>query len=159
MNRNWRATHASFFPRVTNIDDVLQDIFIKAYEHIQSYDPDRPFSLWIYRIAHNEFITLISKRKREPVTSFDPDTIFPHPAAKETANGEVPKEELAKELEAHLDTLDPKYRAPFLLFHYEDMDYKAIADILYIPISTVGVRINRAKKQLLANDDTHHARQ
>ncbi|NTV22104.1 MAG: RNA polymerase sigma factor [Candidatus Yonathbacteria bacterium] len=139
-----------------DIDDVLQDVFIKAYEHIQSYDSRRAFSPWIYRIAHNAFISLIRKRTREPVIPFDPDTLFPHPVAKETADGDILREEIAQELEKHLDTLDPKYRAPLILYYYEDMDYKAIADILHIPVSTVGVRITRAKKQLLAQYETRH---
>jgi RNA polymerase sigma-70 factor (ECF subfamily) len=144
-----------FLVNKDDIDDTLQDIFIKAYEHIQSYDPHRPFSPWVYRIAHNELITLLRKRKREPFIALDPDTIFPHPTAKETADGDTMREELTKELETCLDTLDPKYRAPLVLYFYEDMDYKTIADVLRIPVSTVGVRINRAKKQL---SDHYHTR-
>ncbi len=139
-----------FLSGYDDIEDTIQDVFIKAYEHIQSYDHKRPFSPWIYRIAHNELVNVIRKRKREPVTLFDPDTIFPHLIAKETADSEAIGNELARDMERYLDTLDQKYRAPLVLFYYEDMDYKTIAEVLHIPISTVGVRIARGKKQLLA---------
>src|ERR1039457_56959 len=56
--------------------DMVQEVFIKAYSNIQSFDADRSFSSWIYRIAHNEFINAIRKKGREPISFFDPDTLF-----------------------------------------------------------------------------------
>src|SRR3954463_6498094 len=43
--------------------DIVQDIFIKAYENLQSFDVSRRFSPWIYRIAHNEFVNALKKRE------------------------------------------------------------------------------------------------
>ncbi|NTV44494.1 MAG: RNA polymerase sigma factor [Candidatus Yonathbacteria bacterium] len=144
-----------FLTGYDDITDAIQDVFIKVYENIQSYDAKRPFSPWIYRIAHNELVNILRKRKRQPISLFDPDTIFPHPVAKETADGEVIREELSREMERDLEKLDEKYREPIVLYYYEDMDYKAIAEILRIPVSTVGVRIARGKKQLLAYRTQH----
>src|SRR5258708_4917322 len=45
--------------------DLLQEIFIKAYVNIRSFDIDRRFSPWIYRIAHNEFVNALKKKKKE----------------------------------------------------------------------------------------------
>src|SRR4029077_11683393 len=55
--------------------DMVQEVFIKAYANIQSFDPKRNFSSWVYRIAHNEFINAIKKKGREPLSFFDPDTL------------------------------------------------------------------------------------
>src|SRR6267154_1169184 len=64
--------------------DIVQDIFIKAYENLQSFDVARRFSPWIYRIAHNEFVNALKKRQaRRTVFAFDIDTLFPHLAAPE----------------------------------------------------------------------------
>ena len=52
-----------------NIEDAVQDIFIKAYINIQSFDASKKFSPWVYRIAHNHFINIIKKSKREPLYS------------------------------------------------------------------------------------------
>lgn len=64
--------------------DTVQEVFIKAYANIQSFDSSRSFSSWVYRIAHNEFINAIRKKGREPISFFDPDTLFPHPTAPES---------------------------------------------------------------------------
>ena len=48
------------------VEDVLQEVFIKAYVNLNDYDQRRPFSPWIYRIAHNEAMTLLRRRRAEP---------------------------------------------------------------------------------------------
>jgi len=58
--------------------DIVQEVFIKAYENIQSFDASRRFSPWIYRIAHNEFVNGIKKRARGPIFGIDFDLVFPH---------------------------------------------------------------------------------
>lgn len=130
--------------------DLLQEIFIKAYVNIRSFDADRRFSPWIYRIAHNEFVNALKKRKKDKanVSLFYVDILFPHPVAKETANEETNRREMKEILEGSLDKLGGKYREPLVLYYLEDMDYKEIAEILHIPVSTVGVRLQRGKTLL-----------
>lgn len=129
-------------------EDLIQDIFIKAFKNIQGFDTSRSFNSWIYRIAHNEFINEIKKRGREPISFFDPDTLFPHPVAPKQADDELKEQELKTLVDEFITKLDPKYREPLVLYYYEDMDYQQIADIMHIPTSTVGVRLNRAKQLL-----------
>ncbi len=128
--------------------DVLQEIFLKAYANLKGFDPSRNFSPWIYRIAHNEFINFIKKRGKEPVPFFDPDTIFPHPVAKDNPVRELQNSEAKVMMEKALSELNPKYREPLILYFFEDMPYEKISEILQIPISTVGVRLNRGKLAL-----------
>jgi RNA polymerase sigma-70 factor (ECF subfamily) len=130
--------------------DLVQEIFIKAYVNIQSFDASRRFSPWIYRIAHNEFVNNIKKRQkeRENVSLFDFDVLFPHLVAKETADDGFNKVEMKQMLDHSLDKLDGKYKEPLVLYYFEDMDYREIADILHIPISTVGVRLQRGRAML-----------
>ncbi len=125
--------------------DIVQEAFIKAYTNIQSFDASRSFSAWMYAIAHNEFINAIKKKSKMPVFFFDFDAIFPHPISLETADRNVNNAELRRMLDMCLDKLDPKYREPLILYYFEEMDYKEIAEILAVPISTVGVRIARGK--------------
>jgi len=127
--------------------DLVQEVLIKAYANIQSFDADRSFSSWLYRIAHNEFVNAIKRKGREPLSFFDPDTLFPHPAT-ESPDREVSDNELRGMLEDSLSKLDPKYREPLVLYYYEDLDYRKIAEILRIPVSTVGVRLQRGKRAL-----------
>lgn len=128
--------------------DMVQEVFIKAYANINSFDAERKFSAWLYRIAHNEFINAIKKKGREPLSFFDPDTIFPHPSTPSTAEGDMQRKETAALMESSLGRLDPKYREPLVLYYFEEMDYREISEIMRIPVSTVGVRIRRAKQQL-----------
>jgi RNA polymerase sigma-70 factor (ECF subfamily) len=126
-------------------EDLVQEVFLKAYANIQSFDPQRPFGAWLYRIAHNEFINAIKKKGREPLPFFDPDTLFPHPLSKDLPEQELKDAEVKNELEKTLKLLDPKYREPLVLFFIEDLDYKSISEIMRIPVATVGVRISRGK--------------
>jgi len=129
--------------------DIVQDIFIKAYENLQSFDATRRFSPWIYRIAHNEFVNALKKREsRRTVFTIDFDTLFPHLQAADTADSVALERDTRETLEKHLDKLDPKYREPLILYYLESMDYREIADILHIPVSTVGVRLARARAML-----------
>ena len=93
-----------FLTHPDDCQDVVQEVFIKAYTNIKSFDHSRRFSPWIYRIAHNEFINTIRKKQREPVSFFDTDIVFPHPAAKETAEGDAQQ----TQLKANLQTLVSK---------------------------------------------------
>ncbi len=129
-------------------EDLVQEVFLKAYTNIQSFDTGRSFNAWIYRIAHNLFINEIKKKGKEPLPFFDPDTLFPHPVDKHKADDEVKENELRSMMEKCLKDLSPKYREVMVLYFYEDLDYQKISDVLQIPVSTVGVRLNRAKKEL-----------
>ncbi|MDR3570777.1 MAG: RNA polymerase sigma factor [Candidatus Pacebacteria bacterium] len=128
--------------------DIIQEVFIKAFENIQSFDATRRFSPWIYRIAHNEFVNAIKKRARGPVLGIDFDVVFPHLAATDTADDTALERDTKELLEQCLDELEPKYREPLVLYYYEGVSYKDMADILRIPMSTVGVRLARGKAQL-----------
>jgi RNA polymerase sigma-70 factor (ECF subfamily) len=132
--------------------DLVQDIFIKAYVNIQGFDIERRFSPWIYRIAHNEFVNALKKKKNERanLSLFDFDVLFPHLqlTAKETADSDINRRELKEVLDGSLDKIPQKYKESLILYYFEDMDYKEIADVLHVPVSTVGIRLQRGKLML-----------
>lgn len=129
-------------------EDAVQDVFLKAYSNIHSFRVSKKFSSWLYRIAHNTFINIIKKNKREPVRFFDFDTIFPHPLSSENADDEIHREDIEKFVDRSLGNLHYKYREVLIFYYLEEMSYTEIAEILRIPSSTVGVRLRRAKQQL-----------
>jgi RNA polymerase sigma-70 factor, ECF subfamily len=130
-----------------DISDVLQDIFIKTYTNIQSFDTKRKFSSWLYRIAHNELVNAIKKRKKQTLPFFDLDTFFPYDFFdRDNVNQRIDNQETEKAINQCLGKLEPKYREPIVLYYLEELTYEEIADIMQIPTSTVGVRIKRAKK-------------
>lgn len=128
--------------------DLVQEVFIDAYMNIKGFDASRKFSPWIYRMAHNKFINTVKKKWREMIFPFDLDLLFPQPIAKETADAELHKQDLKRMLDQCLEKIDSKYKEPLVLYYFEDMDYKEIADVLQIPISTVGIRLKRGRENL-----------
>jgi RNA polymerase sigma-70 factor (ECF subfamily) len=138
-----------FLSEPEDAQDVVQETFIKAYENMQSFDASRRFSPWLYRIAHNEFVNALKKRASRPtIFTIDFDTLFPHLRAEERSDSDALERDTRRMLDEHLSKLDPKYREPLILYYLEGMEYREISDILMIPVSTVGVRLARARAAL-----------
>ncbi len=136
-----------FLYNYENIEDVIQNVFIKAYINIKGFDLSKKFSPWIYRIAHNEFINIIKREKKEAFLFFDADIIFSF-AGKDDLLKDIERREEKKEIEKYLNKLKAKYREIIVLYYFEEKDYQEISDILEIPISTVGTRLKRGRNEI-----------
>tara|TARA_Y100000310_G_scaffold223105_1_gene224899 strand:+ start:1559 stop:2131 length:573 start_codon:yes stop_codon:yes gene_type:complete len=141
-----RYARKFLFKNTTDLDDILQNIFIKAYKNIKSFDLKRKFSPWIYRIAHNELINHIKQKKPFFFPCFDLDVFWPHIIQENDFNDKIDRQIMRKNINKALKQLKPKYREIILLYYFEEFKYQEISDILKIPISTVGIRLKRAKK-------------
>ncbi len=137
-----------FISNDDNIEDVVQDVFIKAYKNIQSFNISQKFSPWIYRIAHNTYINAIKKNLLNPLYLFDFDTLISHTITEDPLVREREQKEIKEIVDKVLGQIDPKYREILVLYYIEEISYKEISEILHIPIGTVGVRIMRAKEML-----------
>lgn len=137
-----------FLRQPEDIEDIVQDVFLSAYQNIQSFDSAQKFSPWIYRIAHNAFVNGLRKNSRTPLVYVDFDTFLGHPAYDDPAVREREQGEIKVMIEKSLDELDYKYREVLILYYLEDMSYKDIAEVLEVPQGTVGVRLKRAKEAL-----------
>lgn len=140
-------------PGQDDLDILLQDIFIKTYENLNDFDQSLSFSSWIYRIAHNEAIDHLRRKKRhggsldDPAYDDDTVTLADTLAADDDILAEVDKEYVKKCIVAVLEDLEPKYRSVLVLKFLEDKDYNDISDILRKPPGTVATLIHRAKKE------------
>lgn len=139
-----------FLSRSEDIEDLVQDVFIKVYTNIQSFDIALRFSPWIYRIAHNTFVNELKRKSKYGLSVFDADVILPLIPSKETADGAVLDAELQKEIDTLITILPAKYREVIVLHYIEDLSYQEISEVLQIPVTTVGVRMNRARTKLQA---------
>jgi len=137
-----------FLSNPDNIEDVVQEVFIKTYQNIKSFDASQRFSPWIYRIAHNTFVNALRKNSRGPLYIFDFDTLISHPVYEDPAVFEREQAEIKKMIDKGLEELSSNYREILILYYLEEQSYKEIADILHIPIGTVGIRLKRAKDAL-----------
>ena len=127
-------------------DDLVQDVFLHTYENIQSMDTSRKFSPWIYRIAHNTFVNAIRKRENSRRVYLDFDTILPSLRSDHATDDDVIRKEEKELVEKTLKKIGEKYREVLVLYYIEELSYEEIADILGIPIATVGVRLRRGKE-------------
>ena len=131
--------------------DAVQQALVKAFVNLNGFNTKKKFSSWIYRIVHNEAINLIKKHHQEHSLEGNewPEEIL-HDKNQATVQEKLEGKELKKTINQALDKISLKYRSVLTLFYLEDKTYEEISDILKIPTSTVGVRLNRGKK-ILAN--------
>ena len=129
--------------------DLTQSVFLKTYEHLASVDLSRPFTPWLYRIAHNEAANWMRTRQRHPESSADPEQwarmADPAGDSPEAAHAAGQERQL---LLLAMDTLPQRYRDVLTLFYFEERSYEEIAQILAVRLGTVGTLIHRAKEQL-----------
>ncbi len=138
-----------FFRDKEEVTDMVQDVFIKAYINLQSYNSTMRFNPWIYRIAHNEFVNKIAWKSIRKFVPIDSDELIPLAiSAPEDVMRDALKEDEKRIMEEYLSQLDDKYKTPIILFYYQDLSYEEISDVLQIPPNTVGVRIKRGKDRL-----------
>lgn len=124
-------------------EDMVQETFIKMYQNIQSYIPEKKFSSWLYRIAHN---TTVSKfRSLESTLPFADylDSLIGY-EDKEVTNFDFKSAQVS----SCLDRLSPRLRSVVILYYLEEKSYSEISDILRLPIGTIGARLSRAVKIL-----------
>jgi len=131
-------------------EDILQEVFLKAYRNLNSYNPKYKFSSWIYRITHNEAVSFLRKSKRRSLEiANNPNrNIFDTLPSGLDLEKECMEEDWKKEFEEALYRLDVKYREVLVLKFLEEKDYNEISEILRIPAGTVGSLISRAKVKL-----------
>jgi RNA polymerase sigma-70 factor (ECF subfamily) len=122
--------------------DVTQTVFLKVYEHLDSYDPKYKFFSWIYRIALNESVNCLKKQSRLDALDNDPVSESDGPE-EDTGN-----EQLESGIQAALMTIKPEYRTVIILKHFVDCSYQEISQILAIPEKKVKSRLYTGRQLL-----------
>lgn len=133
-------------------EDILQDVFLKAYENLNSYDSKRKFSSWIYRISHNEAVNYIRRKSLKKFISWESVVMSKDKLEISSRENGVDKNLLKKEkkqeLEKAIENLPFKYKQILILRYFSEKSYQEISEILGKPMNTVGTLISRAKEKL-----------
>jgi len=137
------------------VEDITQEVFIKAYQSLNGYNPKLKFSSWIYRIAHNLCVDNLRKNTKKHHTSLDIEdeesqSLIQKIASDENISHSIATHETRQAVQTIIRWLPEKYKTVIILAFMEDKSYEEISDILQIPIGTVGTLINRAKKHFFA---------
>ncbi len=135
-------------------EDVLQETFMKAYEHLGEFEGHSKFYTWLVRIAMNESLMKLRKRKWDRTVWLDePIETGEDRVAREIAVWDDPeqrysKEELREILNKAVQSLTPPYRSVFVLRDVEDLSIEETARVLDLSVPAVKSRLLRARLQL-----------
>lgn len=136
-------------------EDVLQETFMKAYEHLDQFKGDSKFYTWIVRIAVNQALMKLRRRKTDKSVSLDEqidtgeDTIVREIAAwDEDPEQHFSREELGSILDRAIQSLDPPYRSVFVLRDIDELSTEETAEALGLSVPAVKSRLLRARLQL-----------
>jgi RNA polymerase sigma-70 factor (ECF subfamily) len=136
-------------------EDVLQEAFMKAYSNLDSFQGQSKFYTWLVRIAVNEALMKLRKRKSDRTVSLDE----PHETEEDTVTREIAvweddpekkysRDEMREILDKAVDSLKPGFRTVFVLRDIEELSTEETADALGISVPAVKSRLLRARLQL-----------
>lgn len=136
------------------VEDLTQEAFIKAFGSLKSFNDEYAFSTWLYKIATNNSIDYIRRRKLQmysidkPIEAADSDYTFELPDETYQADKDIIRSQRAELLNEAIAALPEKYSKVIQLRHVEERTYEEIAKLLKLPIGTVKAHIFRAREIL-----------
>lgn len=137
-------------------EDLTIEAFGRAFKKLEQYSPDYAFSTWLFKIASNNAIDFIRRKKQ--MTSVSLDNKIENTESKEhssniKAHGLDPEEHFIKKQKIELirvlvDNLKPKYKEMIELFYFHEMSHEEISQKLNLPIGTIKAQLFRARDLL-----------
>lgn len=134
--------------------DIAQEAFLRAFMNIETYDMNRKFSTWLFRIVTNLSIDRLRKKKPDfyldqEISGTEGLTLSSQIAAAEDLPEDlVITNELQDWIQGEILKLPPKYRSAIILKYIEDLSLKEISEVLDLPVATVKTRIHRGREAL-----------
>ncbi|MEX0995207.1 MAG: sigma-70 family RNA polymerase sigma factor [Balneolaceae bacterium] len=136
------------------VEDLVQEAFMKAFDNLSSYNTRYAFSTWLYRIATNHTIDYLRKKKLntlsiyEPVNTGDGDMEIQIPDDSYETDRGIIRKQRQKMIRNAIHNLPEKYRQVIEMRHMEEKSYQEISDLLDLPLGTVKAHIFRAREML-----------
>ncbi len=131
------------------IEDIMQDTYIKGYENLQHFEGRSQFGSWLIRILINESLQRLRKLNRQsPLNETDQNPKSMNPLDYTTPETKSLNRELKYLIEDKLDTLPETFKVVFMMREVEKMNIAETAESLRISPANVKVRLNRAKEML-----------
>ncbi len=138
-------------------EDVAQEVFIKAYRHLESFRGASSFSTWLYRITTNLCIDRVRAKKRRPQSAYSLDEPIDREedsGKREIADlsfepsGQIERDELRLQVRQTMAEMPEKQRSVLVMCDLQGMAYEEIAQVLDCPIGTVKSRLFHARADL-----------
>ncbi len=129
------------------MDDVLQEVYVKAFRSLPRFKGDAALGTWLYRITYNACMDELRRRPAVAPVSYDDDR---EPLLVDTASGPAEIAVRRQDLAVALDRLPPDQRTAVLLVDAFGLDYADAAEVLGVRTGTIGSRLTRARTVLRA---------
>ena len=135
-------------------EDLAQEVFVKAFRRLGTYDPQWKLSSWLFKIAHNATIDHLRRGTPEtvPLEAGEEDRgSLAAVLADETVEDPLAvaeRRDLARSLERAISLLRPEYRQAVLMFYAHGASYQEICEVTGLPLGTVKTNLHRARKEL-----------
>jgi RNA polymerase sigma-70 factor (ECF subfamily) len=136
------------------VEDLTQEAFIKAFASLKNFNDEYAFSTWLYKIASNNCIDYLRKKKLKtysidkPVEAKDSDYVYELPDTTYEPDKHIIEQQQQEMIQSAIDALPEKYRIVIVLRHQEEKNYEEIAEMLDLPLGTVKAHIFRAREML-----------
>lgn len=136
------------------VEDLVQEVFIKAFKNLDTYSNEYAFSTWLYRIATNHTIDYLRKKKlqtfsiNDPIKTKDGEMEVQLPDESFSTDQPLIKKQRKAIVQDAIQNLPDKYRKVIELRHMEELSYDEIATELDLPLGTVKAHIFRARELL-----------
>lgn len=127
-------------------DDVTQEVFIKVHKSIDKFREDAQLYTWIYRIATNECLTFLNKKKRRFFLPLE--DVSKELSQKIDSSPDIGGDEIQKKLQKALLRLPDKQRLVFNMKYYDDMSYEEIASITKTSVGALKASFHHATKKI-----------
>lgn len=132
------------------VDELVQEIFVLAWERLEQFDGRSKFSTWLYTLASNRCRDYAKniRRKNERLSEQEPDFLDRHWQNEETPEEVVERTETLQRLHEALEEMNPDLTRPLLMKVRDGYRYQEISEQLGVSVSALKVRVHRARKEL-----------
>ena len=144
----------SYIKDDADIEDIMQETYVKAFTKLYQFKLESTFSTWLIRIGINESLAHLKEKGRlyhlnEQARGLKSGIILEIPDSKQlNPQDKMIRKETKQLLEHAIDSLDSKYRTVYIMKEVEDMTLKEISIILDLTVANVKVRLHRSKEML-----------
>jgi len=129
-------------------DDIVQKTFLSFYNNMHKLDMSKPVRAWLYKVARNNCLDHIKRKKPTNFSQMAPDDNFDVPDTEPSLESKLDSAELLESVKREISSLPPQFSEIMLLKYFEDMTFEQIGELLGISPNTVKSNFYRGKSLL-----------
>lgn len=146
--KNVFRTAIGFLHNNEDAEDITQDVFVKIYQSLSSFNGKSAFSTWLYRITVNTSLNYLRKKKRRNLWVQLSDLLLQIPSTDKSPELYLSEKSEKATIQIAIDSLPEKQQQAFVLTRYEELPQKQVAEIMKISVGAVEQLILRAQNNL-----------